>query len=160
MIDIRDKLLLNDIDDCNTLVTIITAYIQDTKSRTLYQYAKTWLPILDNKIFILMNVLTFIDQHDIGSYLWYHTISQFILLTHNTISFNTIKTPNDAYKYIHKIVKINHCFDEHTIDFLKELPICNEIHNQMKLKIVNHKKEIETIKKDAVIQLTNHLQKN
>ncbi len=184
MMKIHNKLILDGINryDCNALVIIIFAYklttnidnqifsqpdlklhnqyLLNQNNVTLYQYIKMWLPLLDNKIVILVNVLTFIGQYKIGTDVWFHTISQFILLTHNTTSLNTIKNANDAYKYIYKIIKIKKCFCEHTFNFLEELPICTEIHKQIKLKIINidnsytnKKDKIEIIKNNALLEL-------
>ncbi len=191
MMEIHNKLILDEINqyDCNALVMIIFAYKLTTNidtqiftqpdlklqnqyllnqtNCTLYQYTKMWLPLLDNKIFILINILNFVGQYEIGSELWYHAISQFILLTHSATSFNTIKNANDAYKYIYKIIKIKKCFIEHNFDFLEELPICSEIHKQIKSEIMNidssykNKKDmIETIKSNALKEMKNYLQTN
>ncbi len=191
IMDIHKKLLEEGINqyDCNVLVIIIFAYklttnvntqiftqpdlklqnqyLLNQNNCTLYQYTKIWLPLLDNKIFILINVLNFVGQHEIGTDLWYYAISQFILLTHGATSFNTIKNANDAYKYVYKIIKIKKCFCEHNFDFLEEFPICSEIYKQIKLKIMdinsshsNKKEMIETIKNFALVEMQKHLQTN
>jgi hypothetical protein len=144
-----------------------TQYLLGQNNCTLFQYVRMWLPLIDNEKLVKLNVLNTIGQHQIGSDLWYHSLSHFLLFTYSTVSFNIIKNANEAYKCIHKIIKIKKFFVDHNLVSLDELLICGEIHEELKQNIINidpiyknKKEKIDMIKKDALLQIKDHLQQN
>ena len=189
MMLIHNKLLNEGI--CNyessILVTVITAYKLTTNVHshvftlpekkncpqyllhqnncTLFQYVRMWLPSIEDAKLVKIKVLNMIGQYEIGTDLWYHSISQFLLFSHGPTTFNTIKSANEAYKCIHKLVKIKHHFAKHDLTFVEELKVCGEIHEQYKIDIrnvdsENKKERIETIKNDALLKIKDRLQRN